>query len=63
MYSVAALVILFGGASSCTKNFKSINTPLIGSPIASVPQLYVAFVSNMTLGDQQVGNNSWVRCV
>jgi hypothetical protein len=57
---VAALVILFGGASSCTKNFKSINTPLIGSPIASVPQLYVAFVSNMTLGDQQVGNNSWV---
>ncbi|HXB34384.1 MAG TPA: SusD/RagB family nutrient-binding outer membrane lipoprotein [Puia sp.] len=60
LYSVTALVILFGGASSCTKNFKSINTPLIGSPTASVSQLYVAFVSNMTLGDQQVGNNSWV---
>ena len=56
----AALVVLLGGASSCTKDFKSINTPLIGSPIASVAQLYVAFVSNMTQGDQQVGNNSWV---
>src|SRR5579863_508097 len=56
----AALVVLLGGASSCTKNFETINTPWQGSPNASVSQLYVAFVSNMTLGDQQVGNNSWV---
>jgi hypothetical protein len=56
----AALIILLGGASSCTKNFKTINTPWQGSPTASVSQLYIAFVSNMTLGDQQVGNNSWV---
>lgn len=56
----AALIILLGGVSSCTKNFKTINTPWQGSPTASVSQLYVAFVSNMTLGDQQVGNNSWV---
>jgi hypothetical protein len=57
---LTALVFLLGGATSCTKNFKSINTPLIGSPTASVSQLYVAFVSNMTQGDQQVGYNSWL---
>src|ERR1700739_4502756 len=55
----AALVILLGGVSSCTKNFESINTPWKGSPNASVSQLYVAFVSNMTQGDQQFGYNSW----
>ena len=60
LFSVAALVILFGGASSCTKDFKSINTPWQGYPTATVSQLYIGFVSNMTLGDQQVGNNSWV---
>ena len=47
------------GAASCTKDFKSINTPWSGSPTASVPQLYVAFVSNMAQGDQQVTYNSW----
>jgi len=47
------------GAASCTKDFKSTNTPWKGSPTASVPQLYVAFVSNMAQGDQQVTYNSW----
>jgi hypothetical protein len=56
---LAGLVILLGGAA-CTKNFKTINAPWNGSTVASVSQLYVAFVSNMTLGDQQVGDNSWV---
>ena len=46
-YLAAALIILLGGASSCTKNFKTINTPWQGSPTASVSQLYIAFVSNM----------------
>ena len=56
---LAGLVILLGGAA-CTKNFKTINAPWNGSTVASVSQLYVAFVSNMTQGDQQVGYNSWV---
>jgi hypothetical protein len=54
------LIFLVAGASSCTKNFKTINTPWQGSPTSSVSQLYVAFVSNMTQGDQQVGYTSWL---
>jgi hypothetical protein len=58
--SLAWLLLLLAAGSSCTKNFKTINTPWQGSPTASVAQLYIAFVSNMALGGQQVGNNSWV---
>jgi hypothetical protein len=55
------IFMVIGGTAvvSCTKNFNSINTPKTGSPTASVQQLYVAFVSNMTQGDQQVTYNSW----
>ncbi|HTR28548.1 MAG TPA: SusD/RagB family nutrient-binding outer membrane lipoprotein [Puia sp.] len=56
----AALFLLIGGISSCTKNFETINAPTNGSPVATVSQLYVGFVSNMAQGDQQVGYNSWV---
>jgi SusD/RagB-like outer membrane lipoprotein len=44
---------------SCTKNFEAINTPWNGSPTATVPQLYTAFVSNLAQGDAQVTYNSW----
>jgi hypothetical protein len=58
--SISWLIFLIAGISSCTKDFKTINTPWQGSPTASVAQLYVAFVSNMAQGGQQVGYNSWV---
>jgi hypothetical protein len=45
--------------SSCTKDFTKINTPWNGSPVATVPQLYIAFVSNLAQGDAQVTYNSW----
>ncbi|HXB45494.1 MAG TPA: SusD/RagB family nutrient-binding outer membrane lipoprotein [Puia sp.] len=44
---------------SCTKNFEAINTPWSGPASATVPQLYVAFVSNLTQGGDQVTYNSW----
>jgi hypothetical protein len=51
--------LISGGLASCTKNFKTINTARTGSPTASVAQLYVAFVSNLAQGDNQVSYNSW----
>ena len=56
---LSLLAVVCGGLGSCTKNFKTINTTSLGSPYATVPQLYVAFVSNMAQGDQQVTYNSW----
>lgn len=54
------LVLLLTALASCTKNFKEINQPYQGSSDASVSQLYVAFISNLALGDQQVSYNSWI---
>lgn len=56
--SICMLIIVLG---SCTKKFEEINTPWNGSPTASVPQLYVAFVSNLllTYGDQATMNSYW----
>jgi len=56
--SIVMLIIVLG---SCTKKFEAINTPWNGSPTASVPQLYVAFVSNLllTYGDQATMNSYW----
>ena len=56
---VITLIIFSVFYISCTKNFEKINTPWNGSPIASVAQLYVAFVSNLMQGDAQVNYNSW----
>jgi hypothetical protein len=60
IFSISCLIFLIAGIGSCTKDFKTINTPWQGSPTASVAQLYVAFVSNMAQGGQDVGYNSWV---
>ncbi len=57
--SVIILVMMVLIFPSCTKNFTKINTPWNGSPIATVPQLYVAFISNLAQGDAQVTYNSW----
>jgi len=55
-----AFVIAFGLAS-CTKKFTTINTPWQGSPTATLPQLYIAFVSNMALsGGDQNDDNGWL---
>lgn len=57
--SVIALGMMAIIFPSCTKDFTKINTPWNGSPVATVPQLYVAFVSNLAQGDAQVTYNSW----
>jgi hypothetical protein len=60
LYLLIGAILLMLSISSCTKNFTKINTPWIGSPNATVPQLYVGFLSNMALGGLQVGYNSWI---
>jgi len=57
--SAIASLLLAIAFASCTKDFKTINTPWNGSPVATVPQLYVAFVSNLAQGGDQVTYNSW----
>ena len=59
----AALLLLVAALTipACSKNFKEINTPWNGSPIATLPQLYVAFVSNLQLsGGDQNDDNGWI---
>ena len=55
----AIAVIAIFGLASCTKKFEAMNTPWDGSPVPTVPQLYTAFVSNLTQGNAQVSYNSW----
>src|SRR5580698_5750279 len=56
---IGIMLLLANTFISCTKNFEKINTPWNGSPIATIPQLYVAFVSNLAEGGDQVTYNSW----
>jgi hypothetical protein len=60
MHSAATAIVLFAiVCASCTKNFQTMNTPWNGSPIATIPQIYTAFVSNLVQGGDQVTYNSW----
>lgn len=56
-FAIASIAIF--ALFSCSKKFDEINTPWDGSPVPTVPQLYIAFVSNLALGDAQVTYNSW----
>jgi hypothetical protein len=57
------MVLIFAlGLASCTKNFKTINTPWNGSPTPTLPQLFVAYVSNIdnTANSEQRDDNGWL---
>lgn len=60
--SVFVIGLLFAiGLGSCTKKFSTINTPYSGAPTATLPQIYVAFISNMALsGGDQNDDNGWL---
>lgn len=60
---VSGLFIMLLALPSCTKKFETINTPWNGSPTATIPQIYVAFVSNLAQGDAQVSYNSWTYSI
>ncbi len=58
---LALLIVLAAGIASCSKNFQTINKPWTGSTIATLPQIYVAFVSNLALsGGDQNDDNGWL---
>jgi len=57
VFAIISMAIF--GLSSCTKKFEEINTPWDGPPVNSVPQFYVAFVSNLLIADASVSYSSW----
>ena len=61
-WPVAVMILFFSLIFfSCTKNFNTINKPWNGSPTATLPQLYVAFLSNLQLsGGDQNDDNGWL---
>jgi hypothetical protein len=59
---ILMILIVALGIVSCTKNFTTINTTSSGSPVATLPQLFVAFVANIdnTANSEQRDDNGWV---
>ncbi|TDW96033.1 SusD/RagB family nutrient-binding outer membrane lipoprotein [Dinghuibacter silviterrae] len=60
--TLGTALMLIVGLASCTKNFKTINTPWNGSPTPTLPQLFTAFVANLdaTANTEQRDDNGWI---